>query len=43
MFDQSVLEGTSYTCLAVAVHDVDLFTLDAGLFVPLPAPCHAQE
>lgn len=43
MFDQSVLKGTSYTCLAIAGHDVDLLALDAGLFVPLPTPSHAQE
>lgn len=43
MFDRSVLEGTYYTCLAVAGHDVDLFDLNAGLFVPLPPPCHAPS
>lgn len=43
MFYQSVLEGTFYACLAIAGRDVDLLTLDAGLFVPLPTPCLAQE
>lgn len=42
-FDWTVLEETCYTCLAVAGYAVDLFVLDAGLFVPLPAPCHAPS
>ena len=42
-FDRSVLEGTYCACLAVAGRDVDLFVLDAGLFVPLPAACHAPS
>lgn len=42
-FDWTVLEETRYTCLAVAGRAVDLFVLDAGLFVPLPTLCHAPS